>query len=137
MPKHNHDRSGTLSTKLQATSHQCRSNSLVLKGGRYGHRRKGDGGNGPFPVDLDTAEQNVADDALIDDGHQGYDHGSAGPLPIHEFSLRIAVECQPIHFPNGMAVGGEFFTDERCWHSVIVAMTDRTTSSSNPTLNRE
>ena len=119
MPKHDHDGSSTLTAKLQAMSHQSRSDSLALEGGRYGHRRKRDGGNYVLSsVDLDIAEQDVPDDLLLNSRHHGRYHRSTEPQPIHEFTFRIAVEYQPIQFPNVIVVGGKFFTGD---HSVTSA----------------
>jgi len=32
--------------------------------------------------------------------------------PVHQYGFRIAVECLPVHFMDGIVVVGQFFMDE-------------------------
>ena len=62
-------------------------------------------------LDHAGAEQNVPDNLIILNSHQGCDHQSFVPQPVHELRFEVAAECCTNDCLDLIVVGGFFFTN--------------------------
>jgi len=54
----------------------------------------------------------VSHNFVVLDGDKRNDYHASAPQPVHNLRFIVSAESDPIHFPEGIVVGGDLLTDQ-------------------------